>query len=74
MTASKYNEKPVDKWTVNNFIAYLADYVPPGRNWQDERGLIGGIIGTRGKNTKPRKHEPVIQCNILNLENKSTMG
>lgn len=62
-------EKPVDKWTVNDFLRYLAvkhaekygaDYVPPGRNWQAERGLIGNIIGTRGKNAKPRKHEPAV--------------
>jgi hypothetical protein len=67
MTA--YNEKPVAKWTTNDFIAYLcerhlatygAEYTPPGRNWQVERGLIGTLIGTKGKNAKPRKYEPEV--------------
>lgn len=69
MTTKKYNEKDVDKWTTNDFLAYLVDrhvelygteYVPPGRNWQAERGLIGNLIGTRGKNGKPRKYEPAV--------------
>jgi hypothetical protein len=64
-----YNEKPVDKWTTNDFLAYLCDrhsaiygteYTPPGRNWQVERGLIGTLIGTKGKNAKPRKYEPEV--------------
>jgi hypothetical protein len=68
MTAT-YNEKPVAKWTTNDFIAYLcerhkavygAEYAPPGRNWQVERGLIGTLIGTKGKNAKPRKYEPEV--------------
>ncbi|NYV67623.1 hypothetical protein HYI36_20295 [Bacillus sp. Gen3] len=68
MTARKYTDKPVDKWTVNDFLAYVADRhlelygveYRPFRSWQAERGLIGGIIGTRGKNAKPRKHEPAV--------------
>jgi hypothetical protein len=64
-----YNEKPVAKWSTNDFIAYLCDrhlavygteYTPPGRNWQVERGLIGTLIGTKGKNAKPRKYEPEV--------------
>jgi hypothetical protein len=64
-----YSEKPVAKWTTNDFIAYLcerhqavygAEYTPPGRNWQVERGLLGTLIGTKGKNAKPRKYEPEV--------------
>lgn len=67
--AKHYNEKPVANWSVNDFLAYLADrhlevygteYVPPGRNWQAERGLIGNLIGTKGRNAKPRKYEPEV--------------
>lgn len=67
--AKHYSEKPVDKWNTNDFIGYLADkheqtygveYVPPGRQWQVERGLIGTLIGTAGKNAKPRKYEPAL--------------
>lgn len=67
--AKHYNEKPVANWSVNDFIAYLCDrhlevygteYVPPGRNWQAERGLIGNLIGTKGRNAKPRKYEPEV--------------
>lgn len=65
--AKHYSEKAVADWSTNDFLAYLAErhlaaygteYTPPGRNWQVERGLIGGLIGTRGKNAKPRKYEP----------------
>lgn len=65
--AKKYNEKPVSDWNVKDFTDYLCaqhlaiygtEYTPPGRNWQVERGLIGTLIGTRGKNAKPRKYEP----------------
>jgi hypothetical protein len=64
-----YSEKPVAKWTTNDFIAYLCErhqavygveYTPPGRNWQVERGLLGTLIGTKGKNAKPRKYEPEV--------------
>jgi hypothetical protein len=69
MTAKKYNEKPTADWNANDFLAYIADrhlavygteYTPPGRNWQVERGLIGNLIGTTGRNPKPRKYEPAI--------------
>jgi len=65
----KYTEKPTADWTVNDFLRYLADrhlavygteYTPPGRNWQVERGLIGTLIGTKGRNAKPRKYEPEV--------------
>jgi hypothetical protein len=62
MTAT-YNEKPVANWTTNDFIAYIAERhaqvygveYRPFRSWSAERGLIGGLIGTKGK---PRKYEP----------------
>ena len=69
MTKTTYAEKPVAKWSTNDFIAYLCDrhlavygteYTPPGRNWQAERGQIGNLIGTKGKNAKPRKYEPEV--------------
>jgi hypothetical protein len=61
--AATYNEKPVDKWTVNDLLAYIAERhaqvygveYRPFRSWSAERGLIGGLIGTR---QKPRKYEP----------------
>jgi hypothetical protein len=61
--AATYNEKPVDKWSVNDLLAYIAERhaqvygveYRPFRSWSAERGLIGGLIGTR---QKPRKYEP----------------
>jgi hypothetical protein len=67
--ALKYTEKPTADWNANDFLAFIADrhlavygteYTPPGRNWQAERGLIGSLIGTKGKNAKPRKYEPEV--------------
>jgi hypothetical protein len=67
MPAKTYHDKPVAKWNTNNFIDYLTDehkrlygtdYLPPGRRWIAERGLIGNIIGTKGKNAKPQKYPP----------------
>jgi hypothetical protein len=60
-----YSEKPVDKWSVNDFLSYISDRhyqlygveYRPGRSWAAERGLIGGLIGTR---QKPRKYEPAL--------------
>jgi hypothetical protein len=61
--AINYSEKPVDKWSTNDMIAYITarhsevygvEY-RPYRSWSAERGLIGGLIGTR---QKPRKYEP----------------
>jgi hypothetical protein len=61
--AATYNEKPVANWTVNDLLAYIAERhaqvygveYRPFRSWSAERGLIGGLIGTR---QKPRKYEP----------------
>jgi hypothetical protein len=66
IVAVKYNEKPIDKWTVNDMLAYISDRhaevygveYRPYRSWQAERGLIGSLIGTKGRNPKPRKYEP----------------
>jgi hypothetical protein len=69
MMTKKYSEKPTSQWNVKDFTDYLCDrhlaiygteYVPPGRNWQAERGLIGTLIGTKGRNAKPRKFEPEV--------------
>lgn len=68
MPKKSYADKPVANWNSNDFLRYAADRhlelygveYRPFRNWQAERGLIGGIIGTRGKNGKPRKHEPEV--------------
>jgi hypothetical protein len=67
--ALKYSEKDVSQWSTNDFLSYIADrhlavygteYTPPGRNWSLERGLIGSLIGTKGRNPKPRKYEPEV--------------
>jgi hypothetical protein len=58
-----YSEKPVANWTVNDLLSYIAERhaqvygveYRPYRSWSAERGLIGGLIGTR---QKPRKYEP----------------
>lgn len=63
-----YADKPTESWSVNDFLAYLTDRhhevygieYRPFRNWQVERGLIGGLIGTKGRSPKPRKHEPAL--------------
>jgi hypothetical protein len=60
-----YNEKPVANWTVNDLLAYIAERhaevygveYRPHRSWAAERGLIGGLIGTK---VKPRKYEPEV--------------
>lgn len=65
MTTPNYTDKPIEKWTVNDMLAYVADkhvelygieYVPY-RSWSAERGLLGNLIGTR---TKPRKYSPTV--------------
>jgi len=65
MTTPKYADKPIEKWTVNDMLSYVADkhaelygveYVP-FRSWSAERGLLGNLIGTR---TKPRKYSPSV--------------
>lgn len=72
--ALKYSEKDVSQWNSNDFLHYLSDrhlavygteYTPPGRNWQAERGLIGNLIGTKGRNAKPRKYEPEVLRNFI---------
>jgi hypothetical protein len=63
MTKATFNEKPVANWTVNDLLAYIAERhtqvygveYRPFRSWSAERGLIGGLIGTK---VKPRKYEP----------------
>lgn len=62
MTNAKktYADKPTAKWTCNDFLAYLTDRhselygidYKPFRSWQAERGLIGGLIGTKAKKAK----------------------
>lgn len=63
MTKTTFNEKPVANWSVNDLLAYISarhlevygvEY-RPYRSWSAERGIIGGLIGTR---QKPRKYEP----------------
>jgi len=67
--ASDWRNRPIDEWNVATFTAYLTErhlevygteYLPPGRNWRMEQGLIGNLIGTRGKTPKPRKYEPAV--------------
>lgn len=63
--AKTYSEKPIAKWSVNDLLAYIAERhaevygveYRPFRSWAAERGLIGGLIGTR---QKPRKYEPAL--------------
>jgi hypothetical protein len=67
-----YNEKPVDKWTVNDLLSYTAERhaqvygveYRPYRSWSAERGLIGGLIGTR---QKPRKYEPELVKQFIDV-------
>lgn len=56
MTKKTHADKPTAEWNVNDFIGYLTerhselygiDY-RPFRSYAAERGLIGGLIGTRG--------------------------
>lgn len=65
MTTPNYTDKPIEKWTVNDMLSYVADkhlelygieYVPY-RSWSAERGLLGNLIGTR---TRPRKYSPAV--------------
>jgi hypothetical protein len=65
VTKTTYNEKPVASWTVNDLLAYITSKhlevygveYRPYRSWSAERGLIGGLIGTK---VKPRKYEPEV--------------
>jgi hypothetical protein len=74
MVKKSYADKPTADWNANDFLVYIADrhlavygteYTPPGRNWALERGLIGNIIGTKGRNAKPRKYEPEVLRNFI---------
>jgi hypothetical protein len=67
-SAKDWRNRPVDDWNVSTVITYIADkhlevygveYMP-FRSWAAERGLIGNLIGTSGKNAKPRKYEPAV--------------
>lgn len=62
------SEKTIEKWNVKDFHNYMMDehkrifgvqYVP-FRSWRVEQGLLGGIIGTTGKNAKPGTHDKAI--------------
>lgn len=57
MTAKQFDEIEVSEWNVNHFFGYMnkltvdkfgVNYAPM-RSWNFERGLIGGIIGTKKK-------------------------
>lgn len=60
--AKDWANRCIDDWNVTTFCAYLQskhtelfgiDYAPM-RGWRAEQGILGGIIGTRGKTPKPR--------------------
>lgn len=62
MTKS-YEDKPVSKWNVNDFLRYMDDlhqelfgveYAPFG-SWAAERGQVGNAIGTQRKEGKYSK-------------------
>lgn len=61
--AKHYSEKPIEKWNVNDFVAYMDDLhqelfgIPyaPMRSWSAERGLLGNAIGTTKKAGKHDK-------------------
>jgi len=52
-----YTQKPVEKWNVRDFHAYMQDEhlrrygvsYAPMRSWRTEQGLLGNIIGTAKK-------------------------
>ncbi|MBO0602755.1 hypothetical protein I2483_13890 [Sporosarcina sp. E16_3] len=61
--AKAWKERHIDDWTTLTFTEYLKalhleifgiDYVPMGGRWAMEQGIIGNLIGTAGKNAKPR--------------------
>ena len=60
--AKDWRNRPLETWNTTSFCAYLADYhrelfgidYAPMRGWRTEQGIIGGLIGTAGKNPRPR--------------------
>lgn len=57
MATKTYAEKPVEKWNVRDFHAYLqAEHqrrfnviYAPMKSWRTEQGLLGNIVGTAKK-------------------------
>ena len=55
--ATNYTDKPVEKWNVRDFHAYMqAEHLrrygvsyAPMRSWRTEQGLLGNIVGTAKK-------------------------
>ena len=60
--ARDWQARDIDDWNTQTFCAYLTDKhhelfgidYAPFRGWRTEQGMIGAIIGTAGKNPKPR--------------------
>lgn len=61
--AKEWSNRPIDTWNTTTFHAYIIDehkrlfgidYAPMGGRYAMEQGVIGGLIGTGGKNPKPR--------------------
>lgn len=62
--AKDWRNRPLDKWNVSTFHAYLADrhkeifgidYAPFGGTWSMEQGALGTLIGTQSRdNPKSR--------------------
>ncbi|QIG62557.1 hypothetical protein [Sporosarcina phage Lietuvens] len=61
--AKEYWLRNIDDWNTTSFHSYLQDKheelfhcdYAPFRGWRAEQGMIGSLIGTAGKNAKPRK-------------------
>ncbi|MEK3887316.1 hypothetical protein [Bacillus sp. FSL K6-3431] len=60
--AKDWQARNINDWNTTTFHAYMVDkhaelfgcdYVPM-KNWITEKGLLGRLIGTSGKNAKPR--------------------
>lgn len=61
--AKAWAERDITDWNTLTFTEYLKDehkrlfgidYAPMGGRYAMEQGVIGGLIGTGGKNPKPR--------------------
>jgi hypothetical protein len=67
-SAKDWRNRQVADWNTTTFTVYLTDRhlelygveYRPFRSWAAERGLIGSLIGTSGKNARPRKYEPAV--------------